>query len=325
MNGSDHLDVSAQSAGGEVSGGATEAMHTDPSGSETHLGPEDYRAMYDHSPNGVLFSSPDGRVFAANPAACQILGRSEEEICRLGRQRLMDHDDARWGTLLAERARTGRVRGIARMIRGDETKIEIEMSAQVFSDSSGQERACTIIHDVSERIRMERELVELSERLRTMAVTDELTGLHNRRGFVAVARQVLEIASRQNARVPLLFVDVDNMKAINDRYGHDAGDDALCAVAEALRQELRSADTIARIGGDEFAALALGLQDAELRSVEERIRVRLRRVRTGADVGVAVSLGWTVHPAEITLTIEQLLAGADQTMYLEKTTKRQSP
>lgn len=302
-------------------------MGPERSGADAYLGPEDYRAMYDYSPDGVLFTSPDGRILAANPAACEILARSEQEICRLGRQRLMDHEDARWGVLLAERARTGRVRGVARMVRGDGSKIEIEMSARIFRDGRGQERACTIINDVSERIRMERDLVELSERLRTLAVTDELTGLHNRRGFITIARQVLEIASRQGTTVATLFVDIDNMKAINDRYGHDCGDEAIRAVALALRQELRSADTVARLGGDEFAALALGLQADELRSVEERIRGRPPRLRVNpeTEVAVAVSVGWAVHPADTALTVEQLLANADQVMYLEKGTKRPSP
>jgi PAS domain S-box-containing protein len=102
-------------------------MRGDWSGADAHLGAEDYRAMYEYSPDGVLFTSPDGRILAANPAACEILGRSEQEICRLGRQRLMDHDDAHWEALLAERARTGRARGVARMIRGDGAKIEVEM------------------------------------------------------------------------------------------------------------------------------------------------------------------------------------------------------
>lgn len=300
-------------------------MRDDQSGADSHLGPEDYRALYDYSPDGVLFTSPDGRILAANPAACDILDRSEQEICRLGRQRLMDHDDTRWEALLAERARTGRVRGVARMVRRDGAKIEVEMSARIFRDGRGQERSCTIINDVTDRIGMERELLELSERLRTLTVTDELTGLHNRRGFVTFARQVLEIASRQGTAVATLFVDIDDMKAINDRYGHDAGDAAIRAVAQALRQELRSADTVARIGGDEFAALALGLQAAELRSVEQRIRSRLRRIPAHAEAGVSVSVGWTVHPVDATLTIEQLLANADHVMYAEKSNKRWSP
>jgi len=291
-------------------------------GPDSELGPEGYRVLYEHTPDGVLFTSPDGRVIAANPAACEILGRSEQEICKLGRQGLMDPDDDRWQPLLAERTRTGRVRGVARMLHGDGAKIEVEMSARIFTDGSGRERGCTVITDVTERVRMERELIALSERLRTLVVTDELTELHNRRGFLTVAPKVLEIASRQATTVAMLFVDIDNMKAINDRYGHDAGDGAIRVVADALRKELRGADTVARIGGDEFAALALGLEDAELRLVEERICGHLRRARSDAEPEIGVSIGWTVHPGGPTLSVERLLADADQAMYLEKAGNR---
>ena len=129
------------------------------------LGPEAYRAMYDNSPDGVLFTVPDGRVLAANPAACQILGRTEAEICSLGRQGLADHTDERWGPMLAERERTGRGHGVARMIRGDGALIEVEMSARVFSDANGERRTCTILRDVTERVSLERELRHSRERL----------------------------------------------------------------------------------------------------------------------------------------------------------------
>jgi PAS domain S-box-containing protein len=124
------------------------------------LGPEAYRAMYEQSPDGVLFTAPDGRVLAANPAACEILGRTESDICSLGRQGLADHSDDRWGVLLAERARAGHARGVARMIRGDGAHIEVEMSARIFTEAGGQQRTCTVIRDVTERVRMESELVE---------------------------------------------------------------------------------------------------------------------------------------------------------------------
>lgn len=324
LNESDLRDSPQEPAEPLSSARATHGVPADQSGADVYLGSEDYRAMYDHSPNGVLFTSPDGQILAANRAACEILGRNERDVRNLGRRPLMDHDDARWEPLLAERARKGHVRGIARMIRGDGTRIEVEMSSRLFTDGRGQVRTCTVIADVTERIALERELLEMSERLRALAATDELTGLHNRREFITVGRQMLEIASRQHASVAMLFVDIDNLKVINDRYGHDAGDGAIRAVAESLRQELRSADTIARIGGDEFAALTIGLQSVELPLVEARIRGCLARVQAHGDVTVDVSIGWTVHLTDRPLTIEQLLADADHAMYLEKTAKRQS-
>ena len=121
--------------------------------------------MYENSPDGVMFTVPDGRVLAANPAACHILARSEAEIASLGRQGLADPSDERWGFLLAERERTGNVRGVARMIRGDGAVIEVEMSARVFHTAGGHERTCTIIRDVTERVTTERELRHSRERL----------------------------------------------------------------------------------------------------------------------------------------------------------------
>jgi PAS domain S-box-containing protein len=122
------------------------------------LGAEAYRALYEYSPDGVMFTVPDGRILAANPAACRLLGRSEEEICAVGRSGLADHADQRWDQLVVERARAGEVRGIANMVRGDGSKIEVEISARIFTESSGEPRSCIVIRDVTERERIEREL-----------------------------------------------------------------------------------------------------------------------------------------------------------------------
>ncbi len=129
------------------------------------IGPEAYRALYIHSPDGVLFTVPDGTVLAANPAACQILGRTEAEICSLGRQGLADRTDPRWTQILEERELSGHARGVARMLRGDGAAIEVEMSARIFRDAEGARRACTIIRDVTDRVRIERELRDSRERL----------------------------------------------------------------------------------------------------------------------------------------------------------------
>jgi PAS domain S-box-containing protein len=129
------------------------------------IGLEASLALYENSPDGVLFTVPDGTVLAANPAACQILGRTEAEICSLGRQGLADPTDERWTPILEERERAGSARGVARMIRGDGEAIEVEMSAKIFHDAHGAERACTIIRDVTDRVRMERELRDSRERL----------------------------------------------------------------------------------------------------------------------------------------------------------------
>ena len=84
---------------------------------------------------------------------------------------------------------------------------------------------------------------------------DELTGLHNRRGFISLAEQHLKLTSRQGVRSTLIFIDVDNLKYINDNFGHREGDDALQQIAGLLRECFREADIIGRLGGDEFCVL----------------------------------------------------------------------
>ncbi|HUO48178.1 MAG TPA: diguanylate cyclase [Acidimicrobiales bacterium] len=287
------------------------------------LGPEAYRAVYEYSADGVIFSAPDGRIFAANPAACAILGRAEAEICELGRQGLMDPGDDRWEVILEERRRTGTARGTARMLRADGVAIEVEMSAQMFPDVNGEARSITILRDVTARVVMEHEFEELNEQLRELALTDELTGLRNRRGFLAVGAHMLEVADRHVATTQLLYLDVDNMKALNDQLGHSAGDAGLQAVARALTRVLRHADVVSRLGGDEFVALVLGLDEEGRDVVERRIEGYLRAAPTLAEVGrqVEVSVGWASRPPFAAQGVEELLAEADRAMYQVKATK----
>lgn len=138
---------------------------TTPELAAEELGLEAYRALYEHSPYGVLFTAPDGRVLAANPAACVILGLDEAEIRRRGRQELIDPTDERWLVMLDNRAAAGRAHGVGRMVRGDGTRIDVEISSQVFGDGRGASRTCTVIRDVTARLRIERELMESRERL----------------------------------------------------------------------------------------------------------------------------------------------------------------
>lgn len=307
----DAIEVTEGSEGGDRAGHA--------------LGLDAYRALYENSPDAVFFSVPDGRVLAANPAACKLLRMTETEICSRGRQGLADSTDERWGSLLIERERTGGVLGVARMIRGDGEIIEAEMSAKIFAGANGEKRTCTIVRDVSERVSMERKLLELSAQLRDLALNDQLTGLRNRRGFVEVSAQILELADRQQVPAHLLFLDVDNMKELNDQLGHSAGDAGLRAVARALAHALRRSDVVSRIGGDEFAGLTLGLHESERDAVERRIRTYLDATATVAAVGmpVKVSVGWATHTPGDGVTVDDLLASADRTMYLAKAAKQE--
>lgn len=109
-------------------------------------------------------------------------------------------------------------------------------------------------------IRYARERHRLTTALQNWALFDELTGLYNRRGFVTIASEQLKLAHRLGQSVALAFFDLDEMKGINDSFGHDAGDRALKSTAGILKSAFRSADVLARWAGDEFVALAVGVE-----------------------------------------------------------------
>lgn len=176
------------------------------------MGFEAYLAIFQYSLDGVLFTVPDGQVLAANPAACQLLGRSEEEICAIGRQGLADAGDPRWVTGVAERARTGRLRMQARMLRADGASFEVDLSSAIFTAADGQRRTVVIFRDLSERLALARELALIDDR-------DRITGnLHRtvlRRASTAsmLAHSLLELAQPGPAgeRAQQLVRELDEM------------------------------------------------------------------------------------------------------------------
>lgn len=156
----------------------------------------------------------------------------------------------------------------------------------------------------------------LTTSLRAAAFTDELTGLYNRRGYVTRAAALLKIADPKT--VWQIFFDVDELKIINDTYGHWAGDRALMEVAAVLRLAFRSSDIVARVGGDEFAVLATTPADAAPDSWTARWREPLNALATRRDLPLSVSVGLAQPDEQGQMTPEDLLTRADTTMYTAK-------
>jgi two-component system, cell cycle response regulator len=161
----------------------------------------------------------------------------------------------------------------------------------------------------------------LERELRSLALTDDLTCLYNRRAFLALATQQMRLTRRKGEGLLLFFADVDNLKDINDSYGHREGDLALIRTADALEQTFRDSDIIARLGGDEFAVLALEAscqnQKVILRRLEESLQgsnAEESRYQLSLSVGVA-----RLDPKHF-VSLGELMAQADRAMYEEKRT-----
>jgi diguanylate cyclase (GGDEF)-like protein len=156
----------------------------------------------------------------------------------------------------------------------------------------------------------------LQAELGNLALTDELTGLYNRRGFMALAERQLKIGRRSGRGMLLFVMDVDRLKQINDSFGHFEGDRVLKRTAEVLEETFRDSDVLARLGGDEFAVLAV---EASRRS-EARIKTRLFECLKSISAKpsryeISLSIGLARFDPCSRMSIGELMAKADQAMY----------
>ena len=162
--------------------------------------------------------------------------------------------------------------------------------------------------------------------MRNLSLTDELTGLYNQRGFLAVAEQQLKVARRTGQTFSLLYADMDGLKQINDTHGHQEGSQAIQQLAEILRRTFREADTIARIGGDEFAILLIDTTPSSVKIPLARLDELLLNynMRESHDYQLSLSVGAVCVDPVDGCSIGELLMKADQAMYENKKRKRQS-
>jgi diguanylate cyclase (GGDEF)-like protein len=168
----------------------------------------------------------------------------------------------------------------------------------------------------------EQRLVALQARieyLEGLSVTDELTGLLNRRGFLAQLERAIAAARRGGPHGVLMICDLDDFKTINDRHGHLVGDDALCQTAELLAQHVRRADTVARLGGDEFAILLIGAHLVAARRKAHALAqlIAATAITSGTSaISLRVSFGLATYTGGE--SEEDLLNRADMAMYGQK-------
>lgn len=181
-----------------------------------------------------------------------------------------------------------------------------------------------IATDITDRKQMEEELKQAMQRAETLANTDELTGLYNRRAFFTMGGKILSYAERVSEDVSLIMFDADHFKKINDRYGHSVGDMVLVTIAETIQPLVRNADIIARIGGEEFAVLMLGTKAQQAHTLAERLReaISLQKIQTDSgDLHCTASFGIS-STESCPYSLERLLSQADNAMYAAKSRGR---
>jgi two-component system cell cycle response regulator len=175
-----------------------------------------------------------------------------------------------------------------------------------------------VSRDMTERVKKE-------EQLRSMSFTDSLTHLYNRRGFLNLAEHLLKSAERLHTKLLLAYIDLDNIKSINDTFGHEQGDSVLIDTADILRNTFRKSDIICRIGGDEFAVLATKFDESYPQNIIDRLQyyIDAQNYKRKKKYKISMSMGFAFYDPQTPCSLDVLMAKADQSMYEQKKARKQ--
>ncbi|MFJ6862739.1 putative bifunctional diguanylate cyclase/phosphodiesterase [Streptomyces termitum] len=279
-----------------------------------------FRSLVQSSSDVIMIAAPNGVLRYVSPAASGVYGRDAEELTGTELAALIHpedlgavvHEVRRF--LAASPAEEPTTRFECRFRSGGGDWLNVESTVN-------RHHGGLILNsrDVTERVRLQAQLQHNAEH-------DPLTELPNRALFTRRVGQALGGRRSSDAGTAVLFIDLDGFKAVNDRLGHQAGDDLLVQAARRLQEAVRTGDTAARLGGDEFAALILGdglrdraARETQVREIADRLRLTLSRpyrVDGGTEVRVAASIG--VAFADPGTGAGELLRNADLAMYRAK-------
>lgn len=245
---------------------------------------------------------------------------SEARFFRECDQRIMDADSPEVGIVEQQLTASGKRTWLEtnKVPLHDDTGKVIGILG-TYHDITKQKLAETALKQTNEDL--EKRVSERTRKLRFLAEHDNLTGLLNRSSFVVRLNEAL----RSGEPFALLFVDLDRFKPINDNEGHEVGDQVLVEVAKVLRRETRSSDVVGRFGGDEFVAVAHGIEDeAGAGTVCSRIHQRLAEIRLDdRPLPVSASIGVSLSKTSTGPTADQMLRDADIAMYAAKANEQQ--
>lgn len=284
--------------------------------SEQHQLETESRAFFDQSLDLLAIASTDGLFTRVNPAWSGVLGYADGELTSRPFLEFVHADDRERTLAAVEELKAGRA------VRAFRNRYLAKSGAYRWLDWNTQPsddgRLFCVARDVTEHIALE-------EQIRQASLIDVLTGLSNRRGFFLLGEQVLRAATRHERSQLLCYLDIDGLKEINDRLGHDQGDQALADLGVVLKRVFRHSDIVARIGGDEFVTLAEGERTAEA-SLRQRIGDELRRQNESGERAffLAASLGIAYYEPRRPVSLSELLLEADRQMYERKRNSRSS-
>jgi len=278
---------------------------------------ERFRNAFDYAAIGMALVSPEGNWLRVNRSFCEIVGFSEGKLLVSDFQAITHQDDL--GNDLAEmyRMTVGEILTSQlekRYVHQLGHDVWVSNSFSLVRDSNNRPLHFIFqVQDITERKRAE-------AAIQTLSLADELTGLYNRRGFLAFCKQHLKTIRRTNKGIVMVYADLDGLKGINDSFGHKEGDRALVKAAELLKETFRSSDVLGRLGGDEFTILAAVNPDDGREKMLARLREKFDNYNAlrVSPYDLSISVGVAQLDPEASESMEDLLAAADAAMYENK-------
>lgn len=278
-----------------------------------------YRSLVESTDDSIYVVDRDGRYLFMNRKHLSRLGITSDAY--IGKHFREFHAPAETEAFQANMdavLRTGR--SVQHEHRSERDKKYFLRTLSPVRDQNGTVNAVTVVSkEITDRKVME-------EELRALSLTDELTGLYNRRGFFTLVQQELRVANRIEKPVLLFAVDMDQLKAINDRHGHQAGDEAIRDAADMIKRNFRESDIAARIGGDEFAVFMIehASIDADRLSLRLQDILQIYNSQGTRPYTLSLSIGTARHDPRKPSTIEELMNLADANMYEHKRARGKS-
>jgi diguanylate cyclase (GGDEF)-like protein/PAS domain S-box-containing protein len=282
-----------------------------------------FRALAEQSLVGIAVVEASGFIYL-NAQFAEIFGYTQSELTALRLMSTVSDESIEVFTDHLHKCQTGQPHEALLSYQGrkkDGTVVDLELSSSRMTAGDDDEALILVVRDVTARKQAERKVQILNERLAELAVRDPLTGLYNRRFMEASLEREFIGAARSGSTLSVVLCDIDHFKAVNDTYGHQAGDEVLQAFGALLRQHCRKSDIACRYGGEEFLVVFPGMPVGLAADWAERVRgaIEAAQIEAGADtLRITASFGVASFPAHAQ-TWQEVIGAADSALYSTKT------
>lgn len=294
-----------------------------------------YHDLLNYLPVGVYHTTPDGKLIEVNKSLANLLGfKNEEDLKALDVNDLYveKKDRDRHLKKLNEsvpyfnefklKRKDGQIiwgRDYPRAVIGLDGRVQYYTG--ILVDVTAQKKAEEQYKNALKKVEIvSQERQKMISNLKMLNAMDELSGLYNRRGFIASVQEQLQLTKGKNIRLYFVFIDIDNLKKINDLWGHKIGDEAITSFAIILKVSMRKSDIKGRLGGDEFAVLVQKAPKSGVNTLISRLHKNLKEFNSKKMFcfELSVSIGIAEYDSKNPCTMDELMVSADKLMYRDK-------